>query len=216
MYRKPEMRRPAARQGRSGMRGLLAAVLVLGLAGAAAPVGAQSSLDSVRGQLARQGYAVTEVRRTLLGRTLIVSLAKGLRRETVLTGNGTVLRDVVRRMGQGSGDTTSILETARQGAGASTGGGGGSSSSSGNGGSSGGGGASKSGGGGDGGSASAGGNGNGGGNAGGNGNGGGNAGGKGNAGGNGNGGGNGGRENSNAGGNGGGNSGNGKGSSGKK
>ena len=88
---------------------------------AAAPALAEAPLDSVQRQLAQQGYAVTEVHRTLLGRIRITSRSRGLLRETVMAANGTVLRDVVTKMGQGSGETTQFLEAGKSD-GASSGG----------------------------------------------------------------------------------------------
>ena len=198
----------------------------------AGPAMAQStSLESLQRELAKQGYQVTEVRRTWLGRIQVISSANGVRRETVLTGNGSVLRDVVRR--SDSAGATTLLEhdqdnrrSTRGGLSGSASGGSSSRSDSSSGGSSSSAGRSSSGGssassgsrgsdsGGRSGGSSAGGGSSGGGNKGGNsggGNSGGNGGGGGNSGGNGNGGGNGGG-NSGGNGNGGGNSGgNGKG-----
>ena len=95
--------------------GARAGLLALGVMLAAGAASAQTSLEGLQRELARQGYRVTEIRRTWLGRIQIISSANGLRRETVLTGNGTVLRDVVQQSG-GSG--TTIIEngtTARSG-----------------------------------------------------------------------------------------------------
>ena len=167
--------------------GLIAATAAILMAG---PALADLSLQQLQRDLAKQGYQVTEIRRTWLGRIQVMSSAKGVRRETVLTGNGTVLRDVVRSSSGGAG--TNIMEgpVEQDAAGgsrsssSSSGGSGGSSSAgkAGNSGGSGGGGNSGAGSGGNRGGGNSGGNGNAGGN--------GNSGGNGNAGGNGRGGGN--------------------------
>ena len=117
-------------RGRSSARRIvLAAASITFIAGAAA---ADMSLQQLQRELAKQGYQVTEVRRTWLGRIQVTSSANGMIRETVLTGNGSVLRDVVR---QGGGDPATIIErgstrSSDAGSSSSGGSGGGSSASS--------------------------------------------------------------------------------------
>ena len=113
------LRTIARRLPSSGLPTALALVLLLSVAGAAH---AQPAVDRLQRELAQQGYQVTEVRRTLLGRLRVVSRADGLERETVLTGSGTVLRDVVRRMGQGgNGSAVTRRSSTSSGSGAGLG-----------------------------------------------------------------------------------------------
>jgi len=70
---------------------------------------AQSSLDLVAQSLAKQGYEVVEVRRTWLGRTLIVAVDPntGIIREIVIErGSGRIINESFHNLSDGSSLTT--------------------------------------------------------------------------------------------------------------
>jgi len=93
------------------------AAIILSASMAAAQIPAQFANDPVvlqiAEQLATQGFEITEVKITLLGRYKIEATAPGFEREIVLApGAGTVLRDEWRQTGSddisGSNDDSSV------------------------------------------------------------------------------------------------------------
>lgn len=94
-------------------------IATLSAATMAWPALAASIAENVTAQLLEQGYTVTSVERTLLGRTRIVAVKNGQEREIILNGRtGEILRDFLKRDSSDDGEQK-ILVPRNSGSGSS-------------------------------------------------------------------------------------------------